>query len=104
MFSITFLKIVTIAARRVLAKQKHRVGTSLFRASKPEITRDAEPMKRVVVEGIPESTHEDCIEVFFENRRKSGGGPIEHIERDQEKGCVIITYESAEGGYKGYLS
>ena len=48
--------------------------------------------------GFNQSTSEDTIETFFENKRRSGGGDIEKIETsDRENGIIRVTFVDPEG-------
>ncbi|KAK3094887.1 hypothetical protein FSP39_007507 [Pinctada imbricata] len=51
--------------------------------------------KMIKVSNIPEGTTEDALTYFFENRRKSGGGPVEEVEFDESTLTAIITFEES---------
>ena len=52
--------------------------------------------KAIKVQGIHKSTSESYMHVFFDNRRKSGGGEIEHLDFDTEEGTAVIVFKDAD--------
>lgn len=52
----------------------------------------------IKVTNIPNCTSKDALEFFFENRRRSGGGSIDHLEYDPDTKSAVITFEEPEGG------
>jgi hypothetical protein len=54
--------------------------------------------KQVLISGI-DDCDEDLIHLLFANKNRSGGGPIEDLNIDKEKGTVLITYEKREGQF-----
>ena len=57
---------------------------------------DEEDEEELVVEvtDFKPSTSEEMLRMYFENRRKSGGGDIKTWERDAKTGAFIkFTYE-----------
>ena len=58
----------------------------------------AEPQPlQVIVTGLPSDAQQDTIQFFFENRRRTGGGPTADIQFEPDKGSAIITYIEHEG-------
>ena len=53
--------------------------------------------KTIEVHGLNPSSSRDGIEMFFENKRWSGGGPFEHVELDTVNSIAYVTFESPEG-------
>ena len=51
----------------------------------------------VAVSGGDAAMDEEMMEIYFENRRKSDGGPITKIEVLQEAGMTLVTFQDAEG-------
>lgn len=51
----------------------------------------------VEIRGLSPTTSEQMLTLFFENRKRSGGGPIAEIIVKPEDRCAVITFESAEG-------
>ena len=51
----------------------------------------------ILVQNIPQSLDEEVLELFFESKRKKGGGPVKHINLDREKNWAIIEFSEPEG-------
>ena len=58
---------------------------------------DAWDGKTIEVRGINASTTNDAIELFFESKRRSGGGPVERMQRDAESHVTYVTFENTNG-------
>ncbi|XP_069139429.1 protein mono-ADP-ribosyltransferase PARP14-like isoform X2 [Argopecten irradians] len=58
------------------------------------IEEEEEPLGMIKVSGFSSQTTEDTLEMFFENKRKSGGGDIE--EMDFQEDFAIITFVNSE--------
>lgn len=43
----------------------------------------------------PPGVHEDLLSLYFENKRRSGGGPLASSERRGD--CVVLVFEEASG-------
>ena len=52
--------------------------------------------KAVRVSGIKSHTSKDFLQLFFENRRRSGGGEIDDLEYGEEEGIAVATFKDAE--------
>ncbi|XP_013388979.2 uncharacterized protein LOC106157780 [Lingula anatina] len=57
---------------------------------------DSMVINAIVVHGIHQTTSDDTIELFFENKRKSGGGEIAKLERNPLTEDVTITFVDPE--------
>ena len=53
----------------------------------------------VEVKGLGDNTNKDTIQLYFENKRRSGGGPVEELNYDKGSGVAIITFSEAEGEF-----
>ena len=53
--------------------------------------------KTIEVRGIKTSTTDDAIEMFFESKRRSGGGSVEKVTRDTGNNVTYVTFEMPEG-------
>ena len=51
----------------------------------------------VEVSGVNKETSQETLKMFFQNRRKSGGGKIDHIWCDEDTGNFVITFENRDG-------
>ncbi|XP_070210414.1 protein mono-ADP-ribosyltransferase PARP14-like isoform X2 [Littorina saxatilis] len=48
------------------------------------------------VEGLALNTSEETISYYFENKRRSGGGPVKDVQYSEGSGVAIITFEEAD--------
>jgi hypothetical protein len=46
---------------------------------------------------LPPGTSEEQITLFFENRKKSGGGEVEKVEYDEAAGSAVVWFKDADG-------
>ena len=53
--------------------------------------------KTIEVRGINTSTTDDGIELFFESKRRSGGGPVEKVTRYTHNDVTYVTFEDPMG-------
>ena len=58
---------------------------------------DAWDGKTIEVRGINTFTTDDAIELFFESKRRSGGGPVEKMTRDTDNNVTYVTFEDPLG-------
>ncbi|XP_072026036.1 protein mono-ADP-ribosyltransferase PARP14-like [Amphiura filiformis] len=85
---------------RVLKKSHSFAGQTMTVAEKKEETRESfsssdeqdSPVRVLEVSGYKSSTSEDMLLMYFENKRRSGGGDIDDIEMDQRKTRATITF------------
>ena len=80
-------------ALSVLSKKQHLKGNEL--KVLPYAPKDEGTNRKIVVKGINNIIETEMLEMYFENKRKSGGGEIEKFEWIDES--VIITFENLEG-------
>ena len=59
--------------------------------------RDAWDGKTIEVRGINTLTTDDAIEMLFESKRRSGGGPVEKVTRDTDNNVTYETFEDRLG-------
>jgi len=85
------------AAERVCAKM-HSLSDANLAVTVLESFVDVE-VCAIEVAGILKEWTNDSLGLFFENGKRSGGGPIEKIVIDAEQRVAIITFESAEGKF-----
>lgn len=55
------------------------------------------PQRTVEVHGLDSEVDEDMLTMFFENKRRSGGGEIEEVELNPVLGVAYLTYVKAQG-------
>ena len=53
--------------------------------------------KRLLVAGFQSDTHEESIEMFFESKKKSGGGSIKRFVYNKEKQEALIEFKNWKG-------
>ena len=58
---------------------------------------DVSDGKTIEVRGINTFTTDDAIEMFFESKRRSGGGPVEKVTRDTDSNVTYVTFEDPLG-------
>ena len=52
--------------------------------------------KAIRVKGIGSGTSEAFLRLFYENQRECGGGNIERLDYDPQKGIAVIIFEDAD--------
>lgn len=50
------------------------------------------------VSDIPENFTDEFLTLYFENKRRSGGGPLVSVQRNGS--CAVLVFEESEGKYK----
>ena len=89
-------------AKSVLQRSKHTIdgGTlSVTACNNPDNLQDREEeqeSRTIEVTGLSATTTKDSIEMFFENKRRSGGGEVEHVDYAPDQGKAIVTFANAE--------
>ena len=53
--------------------------------------QDEAPTK-ILVSDLPASVDDDFVTLFFENTKKCGGGPVVHVELNEEDGVAIVEF------------
>ena len=51
----------------------------------------------IEVSGVDKETTQETLKMFFQNRKKSGGGKIEDVWYNKSNGNYIITFGNREG-------
>ena len=67
--------------------------------SGPTVDQNSWDGRTIEVSGIEPTTTDDAIEMFFESKRRSGGGTIEHVHRDKNNCVAHVTFEDKKGQY-----
>lgn len=60
----------------------------------------AGPRCTIEVRGMKESTSKDSVELYFDNKRKSGGGEVEEVKGEVEDGVLYVTFENEESKWR----
>ncbi len=53
----------------------------------------------ILVQGLEADTSRDMIELYFENQRKSGGGPVNEVEVNEEENTAFVSFEDWQSKY-----
>jgi len=51
----------------------------------------------VKISGLTKNTPKEMISMYFENKKRSGGGSLRVIEYLKEKGKIVIKFDNPEG-------
>ena len=55
------------------------------------------PQCTILVAGLPDGATEDLVINYFENRKRSMGGPVSNVEISPELQTCKVTFESSDG-------
>ena len=58
------------------------------------------PQRVVQVSGLPKSVSRDFLELYFENKKRSGGDTLVDLKYDDGEEEAFLTYETDEGTNK----
>ena len=104
---------VLVSAVQTVLKQNHKINgkpvtVSLLTTSRSSTKAEGSDLATpetcsVEVKGLGADTNEDTIQLYFENTRRSGGGPVEEFKYKQGSGVAIITFKEAEGEFELHL-
>ena len=53
--------------------------------------------RSILVSDLPRDVSESEIIIHFQSRRNGGGGDVERIIFQEEKGSVVVVFDEAEG-------
>jgi hypothetical protein len=83
-------------ARKVCCHHPHHITqNAVLSVRKLEAALDVE-VCAIEVTGILKKCSTEFISLFFENEKRSGGGPIQEMEFDENSGVAVITFENAD--------
>ena len=54
-------------------------------------------LTKIVVKNLPPSASEQYLEMYFENTKRQGGGPVKAVEFYADDHVAIVEFESADG-------
>ena len=57
------------------------------------------PRNVILVSGIKETTTGELIKMFFENKKRSGGGPVKKLDYQNNERQATITFLNDKGSY-----
>lgn len=49
------------------------------------------------VTGLKTSTVDDAIKLYFSNKKRNGGGPVEKVERASDRGSAVVYFKNCDG-------
>ena len=55
-----------------------------------------EPPTVIIVRNLPPTASEQYLEMYFENTKRQGGGPVKTVEFDQEDSTALVEFEDPE--------
>ena len=84
-------------ANRVVQHDKHILNGATLDATLEMSDNCKEGGKTIIVTGLAAKTTKDSILNYFENKRRSGGGEVENVELQRDKGVAFVTFEDANG-------
>ena len=88
-----FVMHLFVVAENVLRKPELKLEGAMLTVS-PVEEWDG---KTIEVHGLNPTSSRDAIEMFFENKKRSGGVTVEHTELDTVNSIAYVTFESPEG-------
>ena len=53
--------------------------------------------KKILVKNFPSNVDEDMLEIFFESKKMSGGGPVRNVQLNREKKWAVVEFCEADG-------
>ncbi|TNN46240.1 CMP-N-acetylneuraminate-beta-galactosamide-alpha-2,3-sialyltransferase 1 [Liparis tanakae] len=82
---------------------EYNVTLQLAEKHKIQIMPVESPESRTVeVRALPAAVDEELLFLYFENKRRSGGGPLVSVEKSGDR--AVLVFEEAEGEWKtGFL-
>ena len=54
---------------------------------------------KILVKNFLPAIDEDMLELFFESKKKSGGGPIKNVQLNREKSWAVVEFCEADGNF-----
>ena len=62
---------------------------------------ESQEERSVEVLALPDEVDEELLYLYFENKRRSGGGPLVSVEKDGDR--ALLVFEEAEGKWQHAL-
>ena len=86
-----------ISGQKVTVSQVSALHETTTTEGSTTTTAATENLCSVEVSGLGPKTSEETIVMYFENKRRSDGGPVADIQFEEGSGTAIVTFEEAEG-------
>ena len=64
----------------------------LFVVTQTLDSADSKTTCTIIVENLPTTADEDLLEVFFESKKKYGGGPVKDVKIERDKNRAYVTF------------
>ena len=80
----------------ITAKPRDVTTTTTMHAKSPA-PRPAAPRNVVIVKGINQKTDQETLEMFFESKKRSSGGPVDNVDYKRIKQEATVTFHNVEG-------
>ena len=85
---------VAVVGERVCRHPAHKLSGVTLSVSMLESQPDVD-VCAVQVSGLQHNHSRDFISLYFESNKRSGGGPIDDLVIDDDKGTAVITFASS---------
>lgn len=85
---------------RLLSRSHVVVGVEVMLSQPvpgPELEVEQVPPSAVLVSDLPPGCTNEFLEMYFESKKKSGGGDVEKVEMFPDRNEAVITFESSDG-------
>ncbi|XP_062593153.1 protein mono-ADP-ribosyltransferase PARP14-like, partial [Saccostrea cucullata] len=90
----------SVLQKAPLLFNKKQIGVEQVRMDGKKVEKEAEentgPLCTIEVRGMKETTSIDSVELYFDNKRKSGGGGVDEVKGEVEDGVLYVTFEDEE--------
>lgn len=63
----------------------------------PKSETVSDKTNKILVRNVPPAADEDILEVFFESKKKRGGGPVQSVQLNREKRWAIVEFYEQDG-------
>jgi hypothetical protein len=96
MFSASFTAVDVVMSKCPLKMMGQKIEISKYEPHPPVL------LCTIEVTGpcsVVNESHLEMLEMYFENKNRSGGGDIVDIEFDRVNKMVLVTFDSEEGKY-----
>lgn len=84
-------------AKRVLDRGMHKLLGVSLECEAVDGGSDTSELYSVEVSGFTEKISEEMLLLFFENRKRSGGGPVEEMFYNAKECRAVVTFKNPEG-------
>lgn len=106
---LLFTVVSSVLQKAPLLFNKKQIHVEEVRMDGEKMEKEAEgeaedeaagPRCTIEVRGMKESTSKDSVELYFDNKRKSGGGEVEEVKGEVEDGVLYVTFENEESKWR----